>query len=310
LWIGIVVLAMATTGIPGRLQGQRAQAPDTQPDLRVDVSLAIIPVTVTDSLGEPVTGLRRDHFRLFEDGIEQRIAFLTSEDRPVSICLVFDLSASMRNKMRTASEATIHLLKSFDHADDEFCLILFNERPTVAVRFTKNASDIAGTLRHARPLGRTALLDAIHLARTQLRAARNVRKVIVIVSDGGDNHSRLTRADLRQEIRESDLQVFAMSVSHTELQGPSTLALEELNGPILLSDIARDTGGRHVELGQLKDLPATCAEIARQLHNQYVLGYSPSAHDGRSHRIEITVTGEDRERLNVFHRSELFVPAH
>ena len=309
-WVPAVILAIAIAGTAGAQQGRRAAASDTQPDFRVDVALAIIPVTVTDSTGGPVAGLSRENFRLFEDGVEQRVAFLAGEDLPVSVCLVFDLSASMRNKMRTASRAVITLLKSFDQPDDEFCLIVFNERPKVAVSFTRNVHEIEEILGRARPVGRTALLDAIHLAGAQMRVARNARKVIVIISDGGDNHSRLTRADISQEMRESDVQVYAMSVPRDELQGPSTLAIEEQNGPLLLSDVARQTGGRHIELTRLSDLPATCAEIARKLHSQYLLGYSPSAHDGRTHRIKVTVTSEDSVPFEVFHRSELYIPAH
>jgi Ca-activated chloride channel family protein len=306
-WVAAIVLAFAAVYSQ---EGRRAPAPTAQSNLRVDVSLAVIPVSVTDPLGVPVLGLPRERFHLFEDGVEQTIAFLASEDRPVSVCLVFDLSASMRDKVRTASEAVTHLLQSFDQAGDEFGLILFNERPWVAVPFTGNSRLIVEILRRARPLGRTALLDALHLARTQMRMARNGRRVIVILSDGGDNHSRSTRSATRREMQESDVQVYAMSVRRSQSETPSRLAPEELNGPMLLNDIAADTGGRHVELTRPDDLAATCAEIALQLHSQYVLGYSPSVHDGRSHSIQITLTGAETGPLRVLHRRELYTPVY
>jgi len=289
-------------------QGRRAADSGTPADLRVDVSLAIIPVTVTNSFGEPVFGLRLEDFKLFEDGVEQKIAHLDSADRPVSIALVFDLSASMKKKMPTAAEAIRQLLASFDLPDDEFCLILFNEHPRIAVPFTRDAQEVTACLSHARPLGRTALLDAIHLARAQMRVAHNTRKVIVAVSDGGDNHSRLTPTDIRMDMRESDVQLYAMGISRAEPEGLPTLAIEELNGPGLLNEIAHQTGGRFVELTRLSDLPATCADIAHKLHNQYLLAYSPSSHDARSHRIQVKVAGG--VGYTVVHRSELYVPAH
>ena len=134
-----------------------------------------------------------------------------------------------------------------------------------------------------------------------------MRKVIAIISDGGDNHSRLTRDDIRHEMRESDLQVYAVSLPPGEFHGPP-IALEELTGALLLRDVARETGGRSLEVTQPDALRVACAQIARQVHNQYVLGYSPRAHDGRTHRITITVTDGHGAQCRVFHRSEVYVP--
>lgn len=303
--LAFLAAVMILTAVRGQ---QQAQEPD-EANFRVDAALAVIPVSVVNAAGEPVAGLTRKHFRLFVDGVEQKIAFLSTEDRPVSVCLAFDLSSSMRTKMPVASAAVVDLLHSFQEAGDEFCLILFNEHPRLAVPFTANPEDIGIKLRRAKPLGRTALLDALHLARTEMRKARNVRKVIVMISDGGDNHSRFTRAEVRKEMEESGAQVYAMSVSPAA--GPNgPTATEERNGPVLLDEIARASGGRHVELTQVKDLPATCSEIARKLHNEYLLGFSPLVRDGQSHRIEIQAIDGRGAPYTVFHRTELLIPAH
>ncbi|MFN0165660.1 MAG: VWA domain-containing protein [Bryobacteraceae bacterium] len=279
-----------------------------KPDLRVDVSLAMIPVTVTDSRGTPVPGLSREHFRLFVDGVEQKIVFVAGEDVPVSVCLVFDLSSSMKDKMATASHGAISLLRSFDHPDDEFALVVFGERPTVAVPFTRDVGEIEEKLNGARTLGRTSLFDAIHVAMAQLRTAHTRRRVMVIVSDGGDNHSRLTKAGVQRDLRESDVQIQAMSLHHHDGSLRSMLALEEQNGALLLAAMAAETGGRHVDLMRLKDLSATCARIARELHNQYVLGYVPQAQDGSLHRVKIVVAAPDSRPWTVQYRREIFTP--
>lgn len=300
-WVFLLAAPFRTAG------AQQGSYP--KPDLRVDVSLAMIPVTVTDSRGTPVPGLSREHFRLFVDGVEQKIVFLAGEDVPVSVCLVFDLSSSMKEKMETASRGAMSLLRSFDQPDDEFALVVFNERPRVTVPFTRDVGEIEEKLNRARTMGRTSLFDAIHLAMAQLRTAHTKRRVMVIISDGGDNHSRLTRADVHRDLRESDVQIQAMSLRHDDGSLRSMLALEEQNGPLLLAAMAAETGGRHVDLMRLKDLSATCARIARELHNQYVVGYAPHEQDGRPHKVKITVTTTDARPFTAQYRREIFTPA-
>lgn len=303
-WVGILTAASVCSA----LHAQTGSAPLPRPDVRVDVALAIIPVSVFDARGEPVEQLGIEHFRVFEDGVEQKITFLAGEDLAVSVCLVFDGSSSMRKKIPGATRAIASLLKAFDHPEDEFSLVAFNERPRVLVHLPGTAADVERAVARVRPVGRTSLLDAIHLARTEMRAAKNTRKVIVIISDGGDNHSRLTRTDITREMREADVQVYAMSLATADSPPASTLAIEELNGPILLREIARETGGRFEEVPRLEDLPATCVRIARRLHHQYVLGYVAMLRDGRSHRIRISVTGRNGVLLHAVHRPELFIP--
>jgi Ca-activated chloride channel homolog len=314
-----ILLAVATVAAgsekparPSRTQDVAVQSAETQSDMRVDVGLALVPVTVMDPGGEPVIGLTRDNFRLYEDGVEQKLVSLSGEDLPVSVCLVFDLSESMKKKMDTASQAMLALLRSFTQAEDEFCLVVFNERAKVVVPLEAGVQAIEHKLARAKPLGRTALLDAVHTARNQLQQAGNSRKVMIVISDGGDNHSRRTRTEVIKEMRESDVQVYALSVHYdNDEYVPGTLAIEELNGPLLLADLAAEAGGRHVDLLKIGDLPAVGAEITRQLHNQYVLGYNPSAHDGRNHRLQVVVVNVPGERkFRVAHRKEVYTPEH
>lgn len=260
---------------------------NTRADLRVDVPLVLIPVNVTTPLGASVTSLNKENFRLFEDGVEQRITHFACEDAPVSIGLLLDASGSMRNKMKKSLEAAAELFKTANF-DDEFFLIEFNERPKLTVPFTRDSNDLYKRLVRAKPMGRTSLLDALHLAMAQMKSARNTRKAIVLLSDGGDNHSRHTETEIKKAVHEADVQIYAMGIFDADDLPKRTV--EERNGPYLLEDLARETGGRHLPVGKLDDLPGACARIGTALHNQYLLGYSPAnaARDGRYRKVLVT----------------------
>jgi Ca-activated chloride channel family protein len=278
-------------------------------DLRVDVPLVLIPVNVTTPLGSSVTTLSKENFRLFEDGVEQRITHFACEDAPVSIGLLLDASGSMRNKMKKALEAAAELFKTANF-DDEFFLIEFNERPKLTVPFTRDAKDLYKRLVRSKPMGRTSLLDALHLAMAQMKSAHNMRKAIVLLSDGGDNHSRHTETEIKKAVHEADVQIYAMGIFDAE-DSPK-LTIEERNGPYLLADLAMETGGRHVPVGKLDDLPGACARIGAELHNQYLLGYSPAnnARDGKYRKILVTpIAPPNMPPLKTHFRAGYIAPA-
>jgi VWFA-related protein len=179
--------------------------------LRVDVPLVLVPVHVDTALGGSVTNLIKEDFQLFEDNVEQTITHFSKEDGPVSVGLVFDASSSMRDKMRKSAGAVTEFLRTLN-PEDEFFLIEFNESPRLALAFTQDSAEVQKRILHTKPLGRTSLLDAIQLALSQMKKARNFRKAIcafaprigkrtdnrrecipcvrrgiVILSDGGDN---------------------------------------------------------------------------------------------------------------------------
>lgn len=260
--------------------------PDGQLNLRVDTTLVQIPVAVTDSLNRFVLGLQKQDFHVFEDSVEQSVAHFSGEDVPLSVGLVFDESGSMDFKLRTAQAAVTQFLKTINKGDEAF-LVEFSDAARVSVKFTTATSDVQTALQNAKPGGLTALLDAIHLALREMKSARNSRKAIVIVSDGGDNHSQYTAAQIESLVREADVQIYAMGVFDpllSLLQAP-----EEVSGPKLLSEIATQTGGRAFAAALSTDLPSVAARIAVELRNQYVLGYYPKnpAKDGKYRRVEV-----------------------
>jgi Ca-activated chloride channel family protein len=276
--------------------------PETMPvaDLRVDVPLALIPVHVTTELGASVMSLKQENFRIFEDGVEQKITNFSSEDAPVSIGLLFDASGSMRNKLRKSAEAAAAFFRTAN-ADDEFFLVEFNDRAKLAVPFTRDANLIYKHIVRTKPLGRTSLLDAIHMALTQMKDAKNLRKAIVILSDGGDNRSRYTESEIKSAMREADVQVYALGIYDPDDQPKRTP--EEKNGPKLLGELAQQTGGRDFTIRNLEDLPSVCERIGNELRNQYVIGYAPANADDTGYRhVKVTVAASEMPPLHVYHR--------
>jgi VWFA-related protein len=258
-----------------------------EPSIRVDTTLVLINVTVTDPMNRFVTGLEKEHFTLLEDKVAQDISQFSSEDAPLSVGLVFDASGSMNNKLSKSRQAASELFKTAN-PEDEFFLVQFNDRPELIVPFTTNSEEIQNRLTFTNAKGRTALLDGVLMAMSHMKKARNPRKAVIILSDGGDNSSRYTESEIKKVVREADVQVFAIGIF--EPMGRARSA-EELAGPGLLTDIAESTGGRHFPVENLNELPDVAMKIGMELRNQYVLGYSPKNQlkDGKYRRVNVKV---------------------
>ncbi|HLH39090.1 MAG TPA: VWA domain-containing protein [Bryobacteraceae bacterium] len=264
------------------------QNPEDGLNLRVETTLVQIPVAVTDSSNRFVLGLQKSDFHLFEDGVEQDVAHFSGEDAPLSVGLVFDESGSMDYKLRTSQAAVAQFLKTMNGGDEAF-LVEFSDSAKVAVPFTFQSQEIQKALTGIRPGGLTALLDAVNLALHEMKTAKNSRKAIVIISDGGDNNSKYTADQIASLVREADVQIYAMGVFEPTLS--FGLTPEEISGPRLLSEIATQTGGRAFAAALTSDLPSVAARIAVELRNQYVLGYYPKneTHDGKYRKVEVKV---------------------
>lgn len=269
---------------------QAARSPGSPtPRFNVDSTLVLIPATVTDRMNRFVLGLKRQDFHLLEDGAEQTIAHFSGEDVPLSIGLVFDTSGSMADKLRTSRQAAVQFLKTMNPEDEAF-LVEFNEHATLAAGFTNRVEEIENKLTSVQPGGLTAMIDAAELALHEMKQAKNPRKAVLIISDGGDNHSRYSADELEMLVREADVQVYAMGVFEPTIFLP--LTKEEVSGPRLLSELAEQTGGRAFSASSAEDLPSVAARIGIELRNQYVLAYSPKnqAKDGKYRHVDLTVT--------------------
>lgn len=279
-------------------------------NIRIDSTLVLIPVTVTDPMNRFVTGLDKEFFKLTEDNIEQEVSQFSSEDAPLSVGLVFDASGSMGNKLGKSRQAASQFFKTAN-PEDEFFLVQFNDRAELTVPFTHNTEEIQNRLTFTQAKGRTALLDAVYLAIHTMKKARNPRKAILILSDGGDNSSRYTESEIRNLVREADVQIYAMGIFEPASSRGRTA--EELSGPGLLSEIAEQTGGRHFPIENLNELPDVAAKIGVELRNQYVLGYTPSNQnrDGKYRRVKVKVKQpRNYPQLRAFWRLGYYAPTN
>ena len=254
--------------------------------IKIDVPLVLINVTVTDPMNRFVTGLEKEHFQIKEDKAEQTITQFGAEDAPLSMGIVFDASGSMGYKMNKAREAVAQFFKTAN-PEDEFFLAQFNDRPQMVTGFTDSLEEIQNQLTFTQSGGRTALLDAIYLALNKMKEAKNTKKALLVISDGGDNSSRYTEREIKRLVKESDVQIYAIGIFEpTSARGRTP---EELAGPGLLTEVAETTGGRQFPVENLNELPDVAAKIGIELRNQYVVGYVPSNQekDGKWRRLQV-----------------------
>src|SRR5271154_821971 len=239
--------------------------------LRTDTTLVLIPVAVTDKLNRFVVGLGKENFKLYEDGKEQKITDFSGEDAPLSIGILVDTSGSMDMKLNRSRAAAREFLKTMNEQDEGF-LIEFNDGVEMMHGFTNKFNEIDENLDHLQPKGLTALFDALHTSLNEMHKAKNPRKALLLISDGGDNHSRYTAEDIAGVVRDADVQIYALGVFEPDFKIGRTK--EEKSGPELLAEIANQTGGRAYPARSLNDLPALAGKVGVELRNQYVLGYS------------------------------------
>jgi Ca-activated chloride channel family protein len=250
---------------------------------KVAVDMVLVPVTITDPLNRLVTGLDRENFSLFEGKDAQEIKTFSSEDAPVSIGVIFDMSGSMGSKIERAREAVVEFFKTAN-PQDEFFMITFADKPEEISDFTNSVDDIQGRLIYTVPKGRTALLDAIYLGVSKMRQAKYPKKALLIISDGGDNHSRYTEGEIRSMVKEADILIYAIGIYDHYF--PTD---EERLGPTLLSDVTELTGGRAFTIDNPNDLADVSTKIGIELRNQYVIGYRPKnpVRDGKWRKIKV-----------------------
>ncbi len=274
--------------------------------LKVDVDLVLVPVTITDPMNRLVTGLDKENFNILEGKEPQEIRHFSSEDAPVSLGVIFDLSGSMNSKIERAREAIMEFFKTAN-PQDEFFLITFADKPEQLSDFTQSVDDIQGKLVYTVPKGRTALLDAIYLGINKMHQAKYQKRALLIISDGGDNHSRYTESEIRSVVKEADVQIYAIGVYDHYFA-----STEERYGPVLLSDIADLTGGRAYTIDNPNDLADVATKIGIELRNQYVIGYRPKnpTHDGKWRKIKVKlIPPKGLPPLRVYAKTGYYAPS-
>ena len=271
-----------------------------QAAISVHTELVAVPVTVTDRSSHPVNGLHQDDFRVFEDGRPQPIVAFHDGDEPITLGLIVDRSQSMRSKMPALLASLSGLLQS-SRSDSELFGVDFNDRVSLALRggktFTNDPAELRAALTAVPAEGRTALYDGVILGLLHLQQGRADRKVLIVLSDGGDNASHGTAAEVLALAHRSDVVIYAVGL----LGGP--LGEDENAG--VLKRLCRDTGGAAYFPWTLEEVAAVSAEIGHGLREQYTLGFAPRpAQDGPAfRRITVTVTAAGRGHLHIRTRS-------
>jgi Ca-activated chloride channel family protein len=265
-----------------------------------NVDLVLVPLTVTDPANKAVLGLEKNNFELYEDGRQQEIRTVYSEDSPLTLGVIFDTSRSMTNKIETARQSVVEFFKIANPKDD-FFIITFSDRPKLLVDFTTSVDDIQNRMVYAIPQGHTSLLDAIYMGLAKVSNSRYARRALLVISDGGDNRSRYTSSEIKRTVQEADVQLYGIGLFDTIFQTP-----EERVGRQLLNSITEATGGRTLAIRDVHDLPAAASQIATELRNQYVIGYRSSnpARDGKWRKIKVKILPrEGMPPLHVYAKS-------
>jgi Ca-activated chloride channel family protein len=189
----------------------------------------------------------------------------------------------MRDKMGRVREAVTQFCEEAN-PQDEFFMVAFSDQPHLVTDFTTAPEDLEKDLLFTQPKGRTALLDAIYMGLHKMKQARYGKKALLVISDGGDNHSMYMEKEVRAAAKESDVMIYAIGTFDHYLPTP-----EEQRGPALLSELAEPTGGQAFTLENTVELPAVARHIGRALRTQYVLGYRPEQmpRDGKWHKIQV-----------------------
>ena len=270
-------------------------------DIRVDVRLTLIPVTVTDPLGAPHMDLSQADFRLFEDGVEQELKYFSSDDSPVSLGVVFDASRSMAGKL-DQSRAAVSRFFTTETRGDEFFLVDFSDAPRTLCDFTADTEQIEKSLVNIQPRNWTALFDAVYMAVQKMKGAKNPRKALLILSDGGDNFSRYTQSEMKSLVREADVAIYSIAL----VSGP----LQRRHAG-LLRGLSELTGGRTYEVEKMSDLSQAVAKVSAAMRNRYLLGYVSNnlASDGLYRKIDIRLKQPtDQPRLRASWRTGYYGP--
>jgi Ca-activated chloride channel family protein len=261
-----------------------------RPTFRVGVDTVFVHVAVADAANRHVDDLTRENFHVFENSVEQTVTHFVREAAPVSVGVLLDASRSMKDNYRNARESVTRFLEP-DAADDEFFVLSFNQRARLLQRFTRDPASVRKAVRSIRPRGRTAFFDAVRLGILEMAEARNPKKALILITDGDDNSSRHSAAEVRALARECPAQIYAIG----ERKGLSS-------GRAAIQSLADLTGGRAFFPESLAELDACIELIRAELSHEYVLGYVPAVKpSGREWRnVEVRLAGvEGRPKLTV-----------
>lgn len=286
-----------------------AQIPSGEPGgepftISVTSELVLLDVSVTDAAGNRVTNLKRENFRVYENGRLQGITQFSSEDVPVTAGLVIDTSGSMRGKYGDAMAAALAYIGASNPGDEMF-VVNFGDRVSSGLPpdtpFSADLRQLTAALSLGVPAGRTALYDAVLYSLRHLDAGTKDKKVLLLISDGGDNNSVHGYEDAMQAALASRATIYAIGIAGEN---------DPDKNPALLQRLARISGGEAFFPEQISALIGICRQIAVSIRTRYSVGYAPSraGHQGAFRKLRVTATGADGRRLVVHTRTGYVLP--
>ena len=278
-----------------------AQKAVNAPTFHTSVEMVLVPVTVTDHNGRTVEGLHADDFNIIDDRKPQKIVSFSSDDAPCSVGLVLDISGSMQQTLSGAKD----IAQAFFGAanpDDEFLLLTVSTQPAAMPTFTTDTAALEESIGFAKPGGLTALFDTVYLGLSRMREAQWSRRALLILSDGGDNHSRYSEKDLMSVALEADVQIYTIVVDNgladlgTSITPYRPALIKkpwdragERQGPETLEKLSDQTGGLYFRVRNTDEAKEDAIKAGRALRNEYLIGYHPpdSGTARRWHRIRV-----------------------
>jgi len=265
-------------------------------------SVVVVHVTVTDGKSHPIAGLPRESFTVYEDGRPETVSFFHNEDNPVTVGLVLDCSGSMQQTRDAVITAGIAFAQS-SHPKDEMFTVNFNENVwdglPPSMPFTTNVEDLRAALRRTTARGKTAMFDGLRAALTHLNDGHEQKKVLILVSDGGDNASSSTFDDVLGLALRMDALIYTISI-------PDQYDTDAK--PDVLKKLARATGGEAFFPRRVEEVTDVLERIAHDIRSGYTIGYSPSQDTPGYRPIRVEVTSPQGKKLNVRARSGYIAP--
>lgn len=283
----VLLAVLAAAAVPAAAQ-QKPQEGDTV--FRSDARLVVLHATVVDKKGNFVTNLPANAFRVYEDGVEQKLKVFRREDVPVSMGIIIDNSGSMRDKRRKVEQAALGLVKA-SNPDDEVFVVNFNDEAWLDVEFTNDLKKLEEGLTQIDSRGGTAMRDAIDSSIDHLKAkAKKDKKVLIVVTDGNDNTSEISLERLVQKAQNREVLIYAIALLSEEDGREAKRARRALN------TITQATGGQVFYPEGVEDVYKYALDIAHDIRNQYILAYSPMKQelDGTFRQIKVTVDAKNR----------------
>jgi|HubBroStandDraft_1064217.scaffolds.fasta_scaffold03017_10 Ca-activated chloride channel family protein len=299
--IALPSVARAQTSSPPRI-GQDSADDYT---ISVNVNMVVLSATAQDHKNALVSGLGKDDFQVYEDGVLQQIRDFSHEDIPVTVGLVIDNSGSMKPKRADVIAAALAFARSSNPKDQMF-VVHFNEKVSFGLPnntpFTDQTAQLEVALSRIAADGETALYDAIALALEHLRKGTRDKKVLIVISDGGDNASKHKLADIMVLAGQPDATIYTIGIFDRE---------DEDRNPGVLKRLAKDTGGEAFLPETLEDILPACQRIAHDIRNQYTLAYVPTnrKRDGTYRAIQVKASAAGHGRLSVRARTGYFAPS-